>query len=108
MPLWLAPTQAVMMNITDKQADYVEKVSAELALDGFRVQSDLRNEKVGYKIRQHTMAKVPYLLVAGDKEMDSNQVAVRTQSGEDLGVMDVNQFKQRLAAEVALKGRKPE
>ena len=108
LPLWLAPTQAVLMNITDKQGEYIEKISAELALDGFRVQSDLRNEKVGYKIRQHTLAKVPYLLVAGDKEMQSNQVAVRTQSGEDLGVMDVSELKQRLVAEVALLGRKPE
>ena len=107
LPLWLAPTQAVLMNITDSQADYVEKLGAELALDGFRVQADLRNEKVGYKIRQHTLAKVPYLLVAGDKEMAANQIAVRTRAGDDLGVMDVSELKSRLAGEVALLGRKP-
>ena len=108
LPLWLAPTQAVLMNITDSQADYVEKLGAELALDGFRVQADLRNEKVGYKIRQHTLAKVPYLLVAGDKEMAANQIAVRTRAGDDLGVMDVSKLKSLLAGEVALLGRKPE
>ncbi len=108
LPLWLAPTQAVLMNITDSQADYVEKLGAELALDGFRVQADLRNEKVGYKIRQHTLAKVPYLLVAGDKEMAANQIAVRTRAGDDLGVMDVSELKSLLAGEVALLGRKPE
>lgn len=108
LPLWLAPTQAVLMNITDSQADYVEKLGAELALEGFRVQADLRNEKVGYKIRQHTLAKVPYLLVAGDKEMAANQIAVRTRAGDDLGVMDVSELKSLLAGEVALLGRKPE
>lgn len=108
LPLWLAPTQAVLMNITDSQAEYVEKLGAELALDGFRVQADLRNEKVGYKIRQHTLAKVPYLLVAGDKEMAANQIAVRTRAGDDLGVMDVSELKSLLAGEVALLGRKPE
>lgn len=108
LPLWLAPTQAVLMNITDSQADYVEKLGAELALNGFRVQADLRNEKVGYKIRQHTLAKVPYLLVAGDKEMAANQIAVRTRAGDDLGVMDVSELKSLLAGEVALLGRKPE
>ena len=108
LPLWLAPTQAVLLNITDSQADYIEKLGAELALNGFRVQADLRNEKVGYKIRQHTLAKVPYLLVAGDKEMSANQIAVRTRAGEDLGVMDVSELKSLLAGEVALLGRKPE
>ena len=108
LPLWLAPTQAVLLNITDSQADYIEKLGAELALNGFRVQADLRNEKVGYKIRQHTLAKVPYLLVAGDKEVSANQIAVRTRAGEDLGVMDVSELKSLMAGEVALLGRKPE
>jgi len=108
LPLWLAPTQAVIMNITDAQADYVENLGAELGLAGLRVQADLRNEKVGYKIRQHTLAKVPYLLVAGDKEMAANQIAVRTRAGDDLGVMEISELKSRLAAEVALLGRKPE
>lgn len=108
MPLWLAPTQAVVMGITDKQAEYVEKVSAELAISGLRVQSDLRNEKVGYKIRQHTLAKVPYLLVAGDKEMAAGQISVRTRSGEDLGAFSVSELKEKLLAEVARLGRKPE
>src|SRR5690606_34184140 len=76
-PVWLAPEQAVIMNITDNQAEYVEKVEKSLKNKGFRAISDLRNEKIGFKIREHTIQKVPYLLVVGDKEVETNTVAVR-------------------------------
>jgi threonyl-tRNA synthetase len=99
LPTWLAPVQAVVLNITDAQADYVEQVTQALVDKGFRVQSDLRNEKVGYKIREHTMQKVPYLLVVGDREKESGAVSVRTRSGEDLGSMPLAGFIGRLEAE---------
>jgi threonyl-tRNA synthetase len=99
LPTWLAPVQAVVLNITDAQADYVEQVTQALVDKGFRVQSDLRNEKVGYKIREHTMQKVPYLLVVGDREKESGAVSVRTRSGEDLGSMPLAGFIERLEAE---------
>ena len=105
MPTWLAPEQAVIMNITDKQAAYVREVEAKLSAQGFRVSTDLRNEKVGFKIREHAMQKVPYLLVIGDKEVESGSVAVRTRSGEDLGVMTVDDFCSHLSDDVALFGR---
>ncbi len=85
LPAWLAPVQAVVFNITDAQAGYVAEVTQTLVDKGFRVESDLRNEKVGYKIREHTMQKVPYLLVVGDREKEAGAVSVRTRSGEDLG-----------------------
>ncbi len=96
LPMWLAPVQAVIMNITDSQADYVRETTQKLKNLGFRVISDLRNEKIGFKIREHTIARVPYLLVVGEREMAANQVAVRTQSGEDLGVMSLDEFKFKL------------
>ena len=105
MPTWLAPEQAIIMNITDKQADYVRDVEAKLAAKGIRVSSDLRNEKVGFKIREHAMQKVPYLLVVGDKEVDSGSVAVLTRGGEDLVVMTVDDFCSHLSDDVALFGR---
>ena len=95
-PAWLAPVQAVVMNITDAQADYVGQVAAELQKQGFRVEADTRNEKVGYKIREHTLQKVPYLLVVGDREKEQNQVSVRTRAGEDLGQMSLDAFAARL------------
>ena len=98
-PSWLAPVQAVVLNITDAQADYVREVTQTLANKGFRVQSDLRNEKVGYKIREHTMQKVPYLLVVGDREKETGTLAVRTRSGEDLGSMSLTEFAERLVTE---------
>lgn len=91
-PIWLAPTQAVLLNITDKQADHVSSVEKRLKDSGVRVISDLRNEKVGFKIREHTLQAVPYMLVIGDREMENDEVAVRTQSGEDLGTMSVEAF----------------
>jgi threonyl-tRNA synthetase len=98
-PSWLAPIQAVVMNITDAQADWVEEVRKTLANQGVRVTADLRNEKIGYKIREHTLQRVPYLLVVGDREKDNGAVAVRTRSGEDLGTMSVADFALRLHGE---------
>lgn len=98
-PAWLAPIQAVVMNITDAQADYVEEIWKSLANQGFRVHSDLRNEKIGYKIREHTLQRVPYLLVIGDREKENGMVAVRTRGGEDLGTMSVADFASRLRSE---------
>jgi len=100
-PLWLAPVQAVLLNITDKQADYIRDVEKRLKKSGIRVISDLRNEKVGFKIREHTLERVPYLLVAGDREMEKGELAVRTQGGEDLGVMSIDDFVAHVAQEVA-------
>lgn len=96
-PAWLAPIQAVVMNITDAQAEYVEQVRKTLMNQGLRVAADLRNEKIGYKIREHTLQRVPYLLVVGDRERDNGLVAVRTRSGEDLGSMSIADFVARLA-----------
>jgi threonyl-tRNA synthetase len=98
LPVWLSPVQAVVMNITDAQADYVQSIQKALVQKGFRVARDLRNEKIGYKIREHTLQKVPFLLVIGDREKENGQVAVRTLSGEDLGVMSVDAFIERLQA----------
>ena len=99
LPSWLAPVQAVVLNITDAQGDYVREVTQTLVDKGFRVQSDLRNEKVGYKIREHTMQKVPYLLVVGDREKETGTLAVRTRSGEDLGSVSLTDFAERLVTE---------
>jgi len=98
-PAWLAPVQAVVMNITDAQADSVAETAQALVKQGFRVQADLRNEKIGYKIREHTLQKVPYLLVIGDREKENGLVAVRARSGEDLGSMTPAQFAERLRDE---------
>ncbi|MEM9744428.1 MAG: threonine--tRNA ligase [Pseudomonadota bacterium] len=100
-PLWLAPVQAVVLNITDRQDDYVADVTGRLKASGVRVVSDLRNEKVGFKIREHTIQAVPYLLVVGDREMANGEVAVRTRGGEDLGTMPVDAFACRVREEVA-------
>ncbi|HEU0276947.1 MAG TPA: threonine--tRNA ligase [Rhodanobacteraceae bacterium] len=98
-PTWLAPVQAVVLSITDAQADYVEQVAHGLTAAGFRVQADLRNEKIGYKIREHTLHKVPWLLVVGDREKANGTVSVRTRSGEDLGSLALPAFIDRLKAE---------
>jgi threonyl-tRNA synthetase len=92
LPAWLAPVQAVAMNITDAQGDWAQTVRKTLADQGFRVAADLRNEKIGYKIREHTLQKVPYLLVVGDREKEHGMVAVRARSGEDLGTMRLEDF----------------
>lgn len=99
MPLWLAPQQAVVMTITDAQRDYAVSLVERLQKVGLRVKSDLRNEKIGFKIREHTLQKVPYLLVVGDKEVESDSVALRTRSGENLGTMTVDAFIERIQTE---------
>jgi len=104
-PTWLAPVQAVVMNITDGQADYVRQATEFLRNQGLRVEMDLRNEKVGFKIREHTLQRVPYLLVAGDRESGSNSLAVRTRNGKDLGSMGLETLASKLAEEVASRGR---
>ncbi len=91
-PVWLAPVQAALMNITDKQADYVQKVEKMLKNQGIRAISDLRNEKVGFKIREHTLQRIPYMIVVGDREVETESVAVRSLGGEDLGSMKVDAF----------------
>src|SRR5436853_6340461 len=98
-PLWLAPVQAAVLNITERQAEYAEQVRISLQKQGFRVISDLRNEKISYKIREHSLQKLPYQLVVGDKEMQAATVAVRTRSGEDLGAMGLDAFTARLRSE---------
>jgi len=104
-PLWLAPVQAVVMDITDRQANYVEKVKKTLQKHGLRVTADLRNEKIGFKIREHTLQKVPYMLVVGDREVENSTVAVRTRSGEDLGSLTNDELVAKLTEEVACRGR---
>lgn len=104
-PVWLAPVQAVIMNITDNQAEYANKVQETLIKQGIRAETDLRNEKIGFKIRAHTLSKTPYLLVVGDKELETGSVAVRTLSGEDLGSMSLETFSDTLAGAIALRGR---
>ena len=103
-PLWLAPVQAVVMNITDAQADYAKTVCAALAQAGLRVETDLRNEKIGYKIRGRTLEKIPYLLVVGDREVEQGKVAVRQRDGTDLGSMTLDALKTHLLEEVAQRG----
>ena len=104
-PAWLAPVQAVVLNITDGQAEYCRRATEFLKNQGLRVEMDLRNEKVGFKIREHTLQRVPYLLVAGDREAGSGSLAVRTRSGKDLGAMSLETIAARLADEVASRGR---
>jgi threonyl-tRNA synthetase len=103
LPTWLAPVQVKVLNITDAQAEYARDVVKTLQNQGFRVEADLRNEKITYKIREHSMQKVPYLVVIGDKEMASGAVAVRARGGQDLGVMSVAEFVQKMSADVAHK-----
>ncbi len=105
MPTWLAPEQAVILNITDRQAEYCGKLEESLKNKGFRAVSDLRNEKIGFKIREHTLQKIPYLLVVGDKEVESGTVAVRTRGGEDLGTMTFEDFCDHLNQDIARFGR---
>lgn len=99
-PTWLAPIQVVVLNITDVQADFVKQVVGALKKQGFRVQEDLRNEKIGFKIREHAIQRVPYLLVVGDREVKEAQVAVRTRNGRDLGLMTIEEFSKKLAQDI--------
>ena len=104
-PLWLAPVQVSVLNITDNQADYARSVAQTLEESGFRAHADLRNEKIGFKIREHTIDKVPYLVVVGDQEVENGEVAVRTRTGEDLGTMTLEALQGRLETESKRKGR---
>lgn len=105
MPLWLSPMQVVAMNITDKQSAYVTEVTEKLKENGIRATVDLRNEKIGFKIREHTLQRVPYLLVIGEREMESGQVAVRTREGQDLGSMTLEALLQKLHSEITQLSR---
>ncbi len=105
LPTWLAPVQCAVLTITDRQSAYVQSLVEALKNQGFRAISDLRNEKVGFKIRDHTLQRVPYLLVAGDKEVAANQVSVRTRNGKDLGAMSLETFVERLRIELNSRGR---
>jgi threonyl-tRNA synthetase len=104
-PVWLAPIQAVVCNITDKQAEYVTNVQDLLRDSGFRVDADLRNEKIGFKIREHTIQKVPFLFVVGDNEVETQTVSVRARSGEDLGSVSISDLSKLLADSVAKRSR---
>ena len=103
-PAWLAPVQAVVLNISEKQNEYCRTVTQVLRNKGFRVNSDLRNEKIGFKIREHTLGKIPFLLVVGDREVENGAVSVRTRAGEDLGSMDLEAFAGHLADEIGRRG----
>ncbi|WP_417507236.1 threonine--tRNA ligase [Marinomonas gallaica] len=105
-PVWLAPEQVVVMNITDRQAEYCADLEKTLNSKGFRAKLDLRNEKIGFKIREHTLQRVPYLIVIGDKEVEKQQVAVRTRTGEDLGVMSIQEFEDLLQNDISRRSRK--
>jgi threonyl-tRNA synthetase len=99
-PLWLSPIQAVVLSITDRQAEYAAKVAHDFEKQGFRIKIDLRNEKIGFKIREHSMQRIPYLIIIGDKELENQVITVRSQKGEDLGSLSINEFSQRLRHEI--------
>jgi threonyl-tRNA synthetase len=105
LPVWLAPVQAVIMNITDKQGAYVEEITKLFKKQGIRVRSDLRNEKIGFKIREHTLQNVPYLIVVGDREASAREVSVRTQQGKDLGTMPLEQCMDLINQAIAQRSR---
>jgi threonyl-tRNA synthetase len=105
LPTWLAPVQAVILNITDRQATFAAQVQETLKNQGVRADADLRNEKIGFKIREHTLQRVPYLLVVGDREAQNHEVAVRTRGGKDLGTMPLDRLLQGLSTEIASRGR---
>jgi len=98
-PAWLAPIQAVILNISEKQLDFVKKVEKKLKKQGLRVVSDLRNEKIGFKIREHSMQRYPYILVVGGREMENDQISVRQRGGEDLGSMSIEAFVELINQE---------
>jgi threonyl-tRNA synthetase len=103
LPTWLAPVQVAILNISESQAEYAKSVAENLKKQGFRVHTDLRNEKITYKIREHSMQKLPYIIVVGDKERDANTVAVRTRGNLDLGVMTQEAFLDRLKNDLETK-----
>jgi threonyl-tRNA synthetase len=102
-PLWLSPIQVVVLSITDRQAEYAKEVALDLEKQGFRAKIDLRNEKIGFKIREHSMQRIPYLIIIGDKELEDQAITVRSQKGEDLGSLAINDFTQRLRQKIADK-----
>jgi threonyl-tRNA synthetase len=104
MPVWLSPVQAVVLNITDRQDERCKEMTDSLENQGFRVDLDLRNEKIGFKIRHHTLNRVPFLLVVGDREVEEGTVAVRTREGENLGSMEIGAFAEHLKSEIARRG----
>jgi len=104
MPAWLAPVQVVVLSITDKQASYAAEIEQSLKKQGFRVLADLRSDKIGYKIREHSLQKIPYLVVVGEKEKQSGQVAVRGRGGRDLGILSQQAFSEMLRTEVESRG----
>jgi threonyl-tRNA synthetase len=103
LPIWLAPVQVVVLNIAGRHDEFAQEVEQALKKQGVRVKIDLRNEKIGFKIREHSMQRVPYLLIIGDKELENQQVTVRTQSGEDLGSFTVNEFVDRVQQAIVFK-----
>ncbi len=103
LPLWLSPVQIVVMNIADRHSEYCEQIRLKLEKQGLRVKIDLRNEKIGFKIREHSMQRVPYLLIIGDKELENKTITVRTQKGEDLGSLSIDHLSERLRHEIANK-----
>ena len=103
LPTWLAPTQVAVLNITDAQADYVQEVAQTLQSQGVRVLTDLRNEKITYKIREHSLQKLPFILVVGDKEKAAGAVAVRARGNQDLGVMPLAAFVEKLQSSINSK-----
>jgi threonyl-tRNA synthetase len=105
-PTWLSPVQAVVMNITDNQADYAKQVVKQLSQAGIRAKADLRNEKIGFKIREHTLKRVPFMLVCGDKEVEAGEIAVRTRKGTDLGKFKVDALIAALQQEIESRGQK--
>jgi threonyl-tRNA synthetase len=99
-PLWLSPVQVVVLNITDRHAEYASQIMLDLEKQGIRVKIDLRNEKIGFKIREHSMQRVPYLVIIGDKELEQQSITVRTQKGDDLGNLSIHEFTERLKQEI--------
>jgi threonyl-tRNA synthetase len=102
LPVWLAPVQAVILNITDDQAEYAKMIETHLLKHGFRVTTDLRNEKIGFKIREHTLQKIPYLLVVGEREVTNQEIAVRLRTGENKGSLSLDAFIEQLNADVRI------
>ena len=100
-PVWLAPVQVVVLDIAERHAEYASQIMRYLEQEGVRVKIDLRNEKIGFKIRDHSMQRVPYLVIIGDKELQDQNITVRTQKGEDLGSLSISEFAERLKQEIA-------